>query len=60
MDAIAALIVAVLSQTRPGASPGGGPSRARPVLDPAGAARVRGQAAGLLAGYPLYPGIDLS
>jgi glycine hydroxymethyltransferase len=60
MDAIAALIVAVLSQTRPGASPGGGPSRARHVLDPAVAARVRGQAAGLLAGYPLYPGIDLS
>jgi glycine hydroxymethyltransferase len=59
MDQIAGLICTVLSQTRPGASPGGGPSRARHVLDPAVAARVRDQAAGLLAGYPLYPGIDL-
>ena len=59
MDEIAGLICAVLGQTRPGASPGGGPSRARHVLDPAVAGRVRDEAAGLLAGFPLYPGIEL-
>jgi glycine hydroxymethyltransferase len=59
MDAIAGLIHAVLSQTRPGTSAGGAPSKAAYLLDPAMADRARRQGSELLAGFPLYPGIDL-
>jgi glycine hydroxymethyltransferase len=59
MDSTAGLICDVLSQTRPAAAPDGSPSKARHILDPAVASRVSQQAAELLAGYPLYPAIDL-
>jgi glycine hydroxymethyltransferase len=59
MDVIGGLITAVLSQARPGTSPSGTPSKARYTLDPAVASRVSEQATELLAGYPLYPGVDL-
>jgi glycine hydroxymethyltransferase len=59
MDAIAALIHEVLSQAKPGTTTSGSPSKAAVHLGPGAAERVREQAAGLLAAYPLYPGIDL-
>jgi glycine hydroxymethyltransferase len=59
MDVTAGLIHAVLSQTQPGTTPDGTPSKARHTLDPAVASRVSRQAAELLASYPLYPAIDL-
>jgi len=59
MDVIGGLITAVLSQARPGTSASGTPSKARYTLDPAVASRVSEQATELLAGYPLYPGVDL-
>src|SRR5216684_5415063 len=59
MDVIASLIAAVLSETRPGTNSSGTPSKVHYALDPAVASRVSEQAAELLAGYPLYPAIDL-
>jgi len=59
MDEIADLINTVLSQTRPGASADGTPSKAQYVLDPAVADRVSKQATEMLAGFPLYPAVDL-
>jgi len=59
MDVIGGLITAVLSQTRPGSTADGKPSKASYVLDPAAASRVSEQAAELLADYPLYPAVDL-
>jgi len=53
MDQIAELMHAVLSQTRPGAS------KAKFDLDPAVSDRIAKQATELLAGYPLYPTVDL-
>jgi glycine hydroxymethyltransferase len=49
----------VLSQTQPGTTSAGAPSKASHVLDPALAARVSQQATDLLADFPLYPSIDL-
>ena len=54
MDEIAALIDRVLTATSPGAN------KAKYDLDPALAAEVAGQAAGLLTGFPLYPEVDLT
>jgi glycine hydroxymethyltransferase len=59
MDVIAGLIHTVLSQTRATATAAGAPSRAAYVLDPATASRVSQQCAELLAGFPLYPAVDL-
>jgi len=59
MDAIAALIHDVLSQTKPGTTSAGAPSKASYQLDPAAAGRISKQATELLAGYPLYPSVDL-
>jgi len=59
MDEIADLINTVLSQTRPGASADGTPSKAQYVLDPAVADRVSKQATEMLAGFPRYPAVDL-
>ncbi|GAB3978872.1 hypothetical protein GCM10027615_54090 [Plantactinospora veratri] len=59
MDEVAGLLHTVLSATRPGVGPDGAPSKARYVLDGAVARRVAGQAADLLADYPLYPLVDL-
>jgi len=60
MDEIAGLIDTVLSGTTPAAAAGGGASKANYVLDGKVADEVAGRAADLLAGFPLYPGIDLS
>jgi glycine hydroxymethyltransferase len=54
MDQVAELITTVLTNTRPGTS------KARYDLDAEVAAKVAGQAADLLAGYPLYPGVTLT
>ncbi|WP_269853625.1 glycine hydroxymethyltransferase [Streptomyces sp. RPT161] len=60
MDEIAELIDTVLAATAPGSGADGKPSRAKYTLDPAVAQRVAGRASELLAGFPLYPRIDLS
>jgi glycine hydroxymethyltransferase len=54
MDRIAELMCAVLTATT-----ADGGSKARYDLDPAVAERVDAQAGELLAGFPLYPGVDL-
>ncbi|GIM88158.1 glycine hydroxymethyltransferase [Salinispora arenicola] len=59
LEATAELIHTVLSLTSPGANADGTPSKAKYVLDPAVADRVNKQASELLAGFPLYPAIDL-
>ncbi|MDM4718768.1 glycine hydroxymethyltransferase [Micromonospora sp. WMMA1363] len=59
MDATAELIHTVLSQTTPGTNADGTPSKAKYVLDPATADKVSRQATELLAGFPLYPAVDL-
>jgi glycine hydroxymethyltransferase len=59
MDVIAGLIHEVLSQTRPGTTSAGAPSKATCAADPALADRVAKQAAELLAQFPLYPSVDL-
>jgi glycine hydroxymethyltransferase len=59
MDDIAGLVGTVLSSTRPAASAGGGPSKAKYSLDEAVAAAIAKQAAELLARYPLYPSVQL-
>jgi len=56
---IAGLIHEVLSQTRPGTTSAGTPSKATCAADPALADRVAKQAAELLAQFPLYPSVDL-
>ena len=53
MDATAELIHTVLTQTT------SGESKAKYVLDPALADKVSKQASDLLAGFPLYPAVDL-
>jgi glycine hydroxymethyltransferase len=53
MDTTAELIHTVLSQTT------SGESKAKYVLDPALADKIGKQASELLAGFPLYPGVDL-
>jgi glycine hydroxymethyltransferase len=59
MDEIAELIHTVLTQTRAGVNADGTPSKAKYVLDPALASTVSKQAADLVAGFPLYPHVDL-
>ncbi|WDZ83016.1 glycine hydroxymethyltransferase [Micromonospora cathayae] len=59
MDETAELIHTVLSQTRPGANADGTASKAKYLLDPAVAERVGKQASDLVAGFPLYPDVDL-
>jgi glycine hydroxymethyltransferase len=54
MDEIAALIDTILSAAEPGES------KAKYRLDSVLAAKVSQQASDLLAGYPLYPTVDLS
>jgi glycine hydroxymethyltransferase len=60
MDQVAGLIHAVLTETRPGTGPDGRVSKAKHVLDSAVADRLSRQATELLAGYPLYPTVDLA
>jgi glycine hydroxymethyltransferase len=59
MDQIAELIATVLTSTQPGTDSAGRPAKAKYVLDASVAAKVSGQAADLLASFPLYPGITL-
>ncbi|MFI6226112.1 glycine hydroxymethyltransferase [Micromonospora echinospora] len=59
MDETAELIHTVLSQTRPGANADGTPSKAKYVLDPTVSERIAKQASDLVAGFPLYPTVDL-
>jgi glycine hydroxymethyltransferase len=60
MDEIAGLIDTVLQNTEPATAASGKPSKAQHTLDAAVAEQVAKRAADLLAGFPLYPGIDLS
>ncbi len=60
MDEIAGLIDTVLRATTPAATASGAPSKAQYTLDPTVAEGVAKRAADLLAGFPLYPGVDLS
>jgi glycine hydroxymethyltransferase len=60
MDEIAGLIDTVLAGTSAAPAAKGGLSKAHHVLDAAVADQVARRAADLLAGFPLYPGIDLS
>ncbi|BCJ77555.1 serine hydroxymethyltransferase [Catellatospora sp. IY07-71] len=59
MDQIAELIHTVLSGTTPGTGNDGKPSKAAYVMADGVADRVAGQTTDLLAGFPLYPTIDL-
>ncbi|MYX35250.1 MULTISPECIES: glycine hydroxymethyltransferase [Streptomycetaceae] len=59
MDEIAGLIDRVLTATTAGVTSAGKPSKAQHVLDAKVADEVAQRATDLLAGFPLYPGIDL-
>jgi glycine hydroxymethyltransferase len=59
MDEIAGLIDAVLSGTSAAPAAKGGLSKANYVLADGLAERIAGQAADLVAGFPLYPAVDL-
>ncbi|WP_329499647.1 glycine hydroxymethyltransferase [Kitasatospora herbaricolor] len=60
MDEIAGLIDTVLRGTTPVTAASGAPSKAQYALDEALRDGVARRSADLLAGYPLYPGIDLA
>ncbi|MDX2708932.1 glycine hydroxymethyltransferase [Streptomyces sp. PA03-6a] len=60
MDEIAGLIDRVLTATTAGVTSAGKPSKAQHVLDAKVSDEIAQRAADLLAGFPLYPGIDLS
>ncbi len=60
MDEIAALVDTVLSATTASTTAKGTPSKAGHVLDAALAAGTAARAEELVAGFPLYPGIDLA
>ncbi len=59
MDQIAELIHAALGQVRPGTTAAGAPSKASYQLDPGLSSRIQQEAGDLLAGFPLYPSVDL-
>jgi glycine hydroxymethyltransferase len=59
MDQIAGLIDAVLRATRPGTTAAGAQSKASYELEPGLSERIQRQADDLLAGFPLYPSVDL-
>ncbi|MFF7676391.1 glycine hydroxymethyltransferase [Actinacidiphila glaucinigra] len=59
MDEIAGLIDRVLTATTAGVTSAGKPSKAQHVLDAKVADEIAQRATDLLAGFPLYPGIDL-
>jgi glycine hydroxymethyltransferase len=59
MDVIADLIATVLKETSPATTAAGAPSKAKYLLEDKVAERVASEAAELVAGYPLYPGVDL-
>jgi glycine hydroxymethyltransferase len=59
MDEIAGLIDTVLRQVQPGTTASGAVSKASYQVDPDLRDRMQQQAAELLAGFPLYPEVDL-
>jgi glycine hydroxymethyltransferase len=59
-DTVAELVVDVLSNTTPGTTKAGGPSKASYVLADGVADRVRSASAEMLDKHPLYPGLELS
>jgi glycine hydroxymethyltransferase len=59
MDVVAGLMHEVLSSTRPGTTKAGTPSKASYELDSAVSGRISKEASDLLAGFPLYPEVDL-
>jgi glycine hydroxymethyltransferase len=59
-DKVAELIVEVLSNTQPGQTQAGGPSKATYLLADGIADRVKSASAELLDKHPLYPGLELT
>jgi glycine hydroxymethyltransferase len=59
MDEIADLMVTVFEATQPAAGADGSASKAKYSLPDGLAEKIRARAAELLAGFPLYPSIDL-
>ena len=59
MDRIADLMHTVLTAVRPGTTAAGAPSKASYQLDLDLSSRIQQEAAELLAGFPLYPTVDL-
>jgi len=59
-DTVADLIVHVLSNTEPGTTKAGGPSKASYVLADGVAEKVGETSAEMLDRHPLYPGLDLA
>ena len=59
LDRTAELIVGVLRQTTPVQAANGAPSKAKYLLAEGVAAATRAASAELLAGHPLYPGLEL-
>jgi glycine hydroxymethyltransferase len=59
MDVIAGLMADVLTETSAATTADGAPSKVKYLLDDKVADRVAREAAELVAGYPLYPGVDL-
>ncbi|HEY1616998.1 MAG TPA: glycine hydroxymethyltransferase, partial [Streptosporangiaceae bacterium] len=59
MDVIAGLIATVLRETSAGSTADGRPSKVKYDLDAKIAERIATEAAELVAGYPLYPGVSL-
>jgi glycine hydroxymethyltransferase len=59
-DRVAELIVHVLSDTEPGTTKKGTPSKASYMLADGVAAKVKDASAEMLEKYPLYPGLDLA
>jgi glycine hydroxymethyltransferase len=59
-DKVAELMVEVLSNTQPGATKAGGPSKATYLLADGVADRVKAASAEMLDAHPLYPGLDLA
>ncbi len=59
-DKVAELMVEVLSNTQPGTTKAGGPSKASYALAEGVADRVKAASAEMLDAHPLYPGLDLA
>src|SRR4051795_6301816 len=59
-DKVAELMVDVLSNTQPGTTSAGAPSKASYVLADGVADRVHAASAEMLDAHPLYPGLDLA
>jgi glycine hydroxymethyltransferase len=59
-DKVAELMVEVLTNTQPGTTKAGGPSKATYALADGVADRIKSASAELLDAHPLYPGLDLA